>query len=162
MKKTSWFFAAAVSLASVMAHAQTAAPAAASAPVSASAAAAEHAAKREAHIEARIKYLHDQLKITSAQEAQWGTVADVMRGNSATLGQMYQQRAQNKDVSALDDMKQYEAITQANADGAKKLTEAFTPLYDSFPPEQKTLADQTFRRHPGDEEHRREHRKHTK
>jgi hypothetical protein len=45
-------------------------------------------------------------------------------------------------------MKQYAEITQAHADGTKKLVDAFEPLYNSFSPEQKKLADTTFRRQP--------------
>jgi Spy/CpxP family protein refolding chaperone len=156
MKKTSLFFAAAISLASALAQAQTAAPDAASAPAD------QAVTHREARIEARIKYLHDQLKITSDQEAQWKTVADVMRDNGETLGRLYQERAQAKDLSAVDDLKQYVAISQASADGAKKLADAFEPLYDSFPADQKALADATFRKGPVAEGHARPHKKHAK
>ncbi|ALV55609.1 MULTISPECIES: Spy/CpxP family protein refolding chaperone [Burkholderia] len=127
--------------ASAQAPATTAAtPAAASAP-----SAEQRAARHEARIEQRIKYLHDQLKITSAQEPQWKTFADTMRDNGATMGRLYSERMAKHDVSALDDMKQYAELSQANADGAKKLADAFAPLYESFPAEQKALADTTFR-----------------
>ncbi|QND94959.1 hypothetical protein SY91_02370 [Burkholderia cenocepacia] len=105
----------------------------------------QRAARHEARIEQRIKYLHDQLKITSAQEPQWKTFADTMRDNGATMGRLYGERMAKHDVSALDDMKQYAELSQANADGAKKLADAFAPLYESFPAEQKVLADTTFR-----------------
>ena len=42
-------------------------------------------------------------------------------------------------------MKQYAELSQANADGAKKLADAFAPLYEGFPADQKALADTTFR-----------------
>jgi hypothetical protein len=157
MKKTSLIFAAALSFASVLAQAQTAAPAAAPA-ADAPAPAADHAARRDARIEEHIKRLHDQLKITAAEEPQWQTVADVMRSNGETLGDLYRQRAENKNLSATDDLKQYVEITQANADGAKKLADAFQPLYDSFPADQKALADTTFRKGFA-HEHAMEHRK---
>ena len=118
----------------------TATAAAASAP-----SAEQRAARHEARIEQRIKYLHDQLKITSAQEPQWKTFADTMRDNGETMGRLYRDRMAKHDVSALDDMKQYAELSQANADGAKKLSDAFAPLYASFPAEQKALADTTFR-----------------
>ncbi|MBR8222822.1 Spy/CpxP family protein refolding chaperone [Burkholderia ambifaria] len=105
----------------------------------------QRAARREARIEQRIKYLHDQLKITSAQESQWKTFADTMRENGETMGHLYRARMENRNVSAVDDMKQYAELAQANADGAKKLADAFAPLYQSFPAEQKALADTTFR-----------------
>ncbi|VWD04235.1 Spy/CpxP family protein refolding chaperone [Burkholderia contaminans] len=105
----------------------------------------QRAARHEARVEQRIKYLHDQLKITSAQEPQWKTFADTMRDNGDTMGRLYRERMAKHDVSALDDMKQYAELSQANADGAKKLADAFAPLYESFPADQKALADTTFR-----------------
>jgi periplasmic protein CpxP/Spy len=124
------------------AFAQSAAPA--SAPMAASAPAGKH----ERNVEDRIAYLHSQLKITSAQETQWNAFADVMRGNAQTMGDLFQQRKAATNQSALDDMKQYAAISEAHADGMKKLVDAFEPLYSSFSPEQKTLADTTFRHEP--------------
>ncbi|VBV74847.1 2-polyprenylphenol 6-hydroxylase [Burkholderia pseudomallei] len=139
MKKISLTFAAALALAATLAHAQTGASAPAAA-ASAPAAAARH----EARVEERITYLHNQLRITPEQESQWKTFADTMRDNGATMARLYRERMENKTASALDDMKQYAELTQANADGAKKLADAFTPLYASFPAEQKALADSTF------------------
>ncbi|PFW73357.1 hypothetical protein COL27_27875, partial [Bacillus sp. AFS075960] len=49
----------------------------------------QRAARHEARIEQRIKYLHDQLKITPAQESQWKTFADTMRDNGDTMGRLY-------------------------------------------------------------------------
>ncbi len=68
-----------------------------------------------------------------------------MRDNGHTMGELYRQRmALGDNTSALDDMKQYEQITQAHADGTKHLVEAFEPLYASLSPEQKKLADASF------------------
>ncbi|WP_269505192.1 Spy/CpxP family protein refolding chaperone [Burkholderia sp. IMCC1007] len=124
---------------------QTPAPATATAPAASAPSAEQRAARHEARIEQRIKYLHDQLKITSAQEPQWKTFADTMRENGETMGRLYRARIENNNVSAIDDVKQYAELAQANADGAKKLADAFAPLYESFPAEQKALADTTFR-----------------
>lgn len=132
------------------AFAQTSAPA--SAPVSAASAPAGKAG-HERNVEDRIAYLHSQLKITSAQESQWNAFADVMRNNGQTMGQLFQQRRAATNVSALDDMKQYADIAQAHADGMKKLVDAFDPLYSSFSPEQKKLADATFHQPGGMEGH---------
>ncbi|AOJ24893.1 MULTISPECIES: Spy/CpxP family protein refolding chaperone [Burkholderia] len=149
MKKISLTLATLAVAASAFAQtpAQPQAPAQAPATTAAASApsAEQRAARHEARIEQRIKYLHDQLKITSAQEPQWKTFADTMRDNGATMGRLYSERMAKHDVSALDDMKQYAELSQANADGAKKLADAFAPLYESFPAEQKALADTTFR-----------------
>jgi periplasmic protein CpxP/Spy len=141
MKKALVMLATAVSMGS--AFAQTAAPAATQ-ENSASAPAAK--AGYERNVDDRIAYLHSQLKITSAQEAQWKTFADVMRSNGEAMSQLFQQRKAATNVSALDDMKQYATIAQAHADGMKKLVDAFDPLYNSLSPEQKKLADTTFHR----------------
>jgi hypothetical protein len=65
------------------------------------------------------------------------------------------------NTSALDDMKQYEQITQAHADGTKHLVDAFEPLYASLSPEQKKLADASFHQSgkPGAHKGRAVHRK---
>ena len=143
MKKTLAILASALTMSA--AFAQTAAPAGTSAPAMAAAQGAGKAS-HEQRVEDRIKYLHTQLKITSAQESQWNAFADVMRSNGETMGKLFEARHANPNVSALDDMKQYAEITQAHADGTKKLVDAFEPLYNSFSPEQKKLADTTFRR----------------
>ena len=147
MKNISLTLAALTLAASAFAQAQPAD--AASAP-----AAPQAAARHEARVEQRIAYLHRQLKITAAEEPQWKTFADTMRENGDTMGRLYRERMENHQSNALDDMKQYADLAQAHADGAKKLAEAFAPLYDSFPAEQKALADTTFRNwHSGVEQH---------
>ncbi|WP_244815944.1 Spy/CpxP family protein refolding chaperone [Caballeronia sp. Lep1P3] len=164
MKKT--LVALAASCAVTAVFAQSSAPAA-TAPASASSAAVSAAAsappgsKREARVEERIAQLHSSLKITAAEETQWSAFADVMRENARTMGDLYRQRiAQRDTMSALDDMKQYQQITQANADGTKRLVDAFEPLYASLSPEQKKLADTSFRREGqgrGRHDHARRH-----
>jgi hypothetical protein len=148
MKKALVMLATAISMSG--AFAQTSAPA--STPAGAASAPAGKAG-HERNVEDRIAYLHTQLKITSAQESQWNAFADVMRGNGATMGQLFQERKAATNVSALDDMKQYATIAQAHADGMKKLVDAFEPLYSSLSPEQKKLADATFHQ-PGGGHHR--------
>lgn len=139
--------------------AQSSAPAAASAPAVQSAASAPAATKREARTEERIAQLHSSLKITPQQEEQWSKFADVMRENGRTMADLYRQRISQRDtMSALDDMKQYEQITQANADGTKRLVEAFEPLYASLSPEQKKLADTSFREEGHNARHHRAQR----
>ncbi len=141
MKKAFVILAATLSISGAFAQTPASAPDAASA-------AAAHREHREQRVEERITYLHSALKITSAQEAQWNTFADVMRANGDTMNQLYEQRMENQNRNALDDMKQYAQISQAHADGMQKLVAAFEPLYSSLSPEQKTLADKAFRQHP--------------
>lgn len=148
MKKAFVILAATLSMSG--AFAQSAAP---SAPATATAAAASsadvRAAQHQQRVEERINWLHSQLKITPEQEPQWKAFADVMRSNGQTMAGLYKQRVEGESTrNALDDMKQYAQITQAHADDMQKLVSAFEPLYTSLSPEQKTLADQTFRRSP--------------
>lgn len=162
MKKTLLALAASLALTSAFtsAYAQSSAPAA-GAPASASDTAARGQA-REARVEQRITDLHAKLKITAAQDEQWNKFADVMRDNGRTMGELYKQRMdQEKTISALDDMKQYQQITQAHADGTKHLVDAFEPLYASLSPEQKKLADATFHQpsHQPGQKGRAPHRK---
>jgi hypothetical protein len=151
MKRTIVILGCTLALCSAGAFAQASAAAAqpaSQASAMASSASDAHAAKREARVEERIAYLHTQLKITPAQETQWKTFADVMRANGQNMGRLYRQRAQAEQTqSALDNMKQYALLAQAHADDMKQLVDAFEPLYDSMSPEQKKLADTTFREH---------------
>jgi periplasmic protein CpxP/Spy len=101
---------------------------------------------RADRVEARIKALHDELKITSAQEDQWKNVTQVMRDNANTMQALTKVRRERaKTMSALDDLKSYAEITEAHVDGLKKFIPAFEPLYNSMSDEQKKTADTVFR-----------------
>ncbi|MFX1672330.1 Spy/CpxP family protein refolding chaperone [Paraburkholderia sp. A2WS-5] len=144
MKKVFVILAATLSMSG--AFAQTAASSAAPATAAAASNADARAAQHQQRVEERIAYLHSALKITGAQEPQWKTFADVMRSNSQTMAGLYKQRMEGEaQRNALDDMKQYAQITQVHAEDMQKLVTAFEPLYNSLSPEQKKLADVTFR-----------------
>ncbi|MGA8051587.1 MAG: Spy/CpxP family protein refolding chaperone [Burkholderiales bacterium] len=98
-------------------------------------------------IEQRIKSLHDQLKITAAQESQWSAVADAMRDNARTVGALIRERRENAaSMNAVDDLRAYQAIAEAHASGIAKLASAFDVLYAVMPPEQQKNADAVFAR----------------
>ncbi len=102
-------------------------------------------AVRARKTEARIKHLHDLLKITSEQEAQWSSVAQVMLDNAAAVDGAIKDRAQKaKNINAVDDLLSYQAIVAAHADGLKKLATAFAPLYSVMPEQQQKNADAVF------------------
>jgi periplasmic protein CpxP/Spy len=141
MKKAFVILAATLSMSG--AFAQSAAPSAAA---TAASGADVRAAEHQQRVEERITWLHTQLKITPEQEPQWKTFADTMRSNGETMSSLFKQRAASEGTrNALDDMKQYAQIAQAHADDMQKLVSAFEPLYTSLSPEQKALADKTFR-----------------
>jgi hypothetical protein len=100
-------------------------------------------------IEAHIKKLHDDLQITPAQETQWAAVAQAMRDSASQLRTLAEARAKNAGtMSALDDLKSYQAIAQAHLDGVNKLVPAFGTLYAAMPDAQKKVADAVFRHKP--------------
>ena len=95
--------------------------------------------------EARVKHLHDQLKITADQEAQWNNVAQVMLANASAITSAVKDREHmSKGMTAIDDLKSYEAIVDAHAEGIRKLATAFAPLYSSMPEGQQKNADAVF------------------
>lgn len=107
------------------------------------------AAGNDAHedrVELRIKDMQAKLKITPTQEEQWAKVAQVMRDEAKTMDKLTQARVEHaKDITAIDDLKSYGEIAQAHADGIRKLTQAFSPLYDGMSDAQKKEADTLFR-----------------
>jgi len=97
------------------------------------------------NVEARIKHLHDQLKITQDQETLWSAVAQVMRDNAAALDSAIQERMQKASgMSAIDDIRSYQAIAAAHAAGLQKFADAFAPLYEAMPDAERTNADRVF------------------
>ena len=98
-----------------------------------------------AGIEGRIKSLHEDLKITAAQEDQFNAMAQVMRDNGKAMAELgRKRRAAAKTMTAVDNLKTYEEISDAHTDGLKKLVPAFQKLYDSMSVEQKKTADTVF------------------
>ena len=95
-------------------------------------------------VESRIKSLHDHLKITSAQEPQWNAVAQVMRENAHSIDSVVQQRYQTPDMTAVDDLKAYEAIQEVHIKNVQRLIPPFQALYDTLSPDQKKAADDAF------------------
>jgi hypothetical protein len=99
-------------------------------------------------VEARIKQLHDQLKITPEQEDKWNAFGQVMRENAQAMQSQIEQRVKNQqNMNALDDLTSYEQITETHAEGVKRLVPAFQALYDGMSPEQKKNADMVFARY---------------
>jgi len=97
------------------------------------------------HVEQRLAQLHAKLKITAAQEPQWSAFADASRTDAKTMSDLLTQRSQQATtMTAVDDMKSYSQLTDAHADGVRKLVPVFQALYDTMSPEQKENADVVF------------------
>ena len=102
----------------------------------------------------RFKQLHEQLQITSDQETKFGKLADVMRDNAKEMDDAVEKRQAAKGTtSALDDLKAYQAVAQAHADGLKALVPAFEDLYKTLSDTQKAQADELFKHGPGGGKH---------
>ncbi len=94
---------------------------------------------------ARIKRLHDQLRITPEQESLWATVAGVMGDNAKSLTTAMQTRQDKMaTMNAVDDIQSYGAVAEAHAAGLKSLAAAFAPLYAAMPPAQQQNANAVF------------------
>ena len=101
---------------------------------------------RNTAIERRITELHARLKITPAEQKPFDDFAQVMRDNAQRMDGLVQKRQDSaKSGSAVDQMRTYSDMAQAHAEDMQHLTTAFSALYDSLSPEQKKLADQSFR-----------------
>jgi periplasmic protein CpxP/Spy len=110
---------------------------------------------RADRVEQRIASLHQALQITPDQETQWNAVAQAMRDHAGLMQQAIEHREQNPAMTAVDDLKAYQGIAEANAQGMQKLVPAFETLYASLSDDQKKEADVLFA-------HSRHHRKSSK
>ena len=78
----------------------------------------------------------------------WKSVAQVMRDNADKLDSLVKARIEHaKTMTAVDDLKSYAEITEAQETGVGKLLPVFTTLYDSMSDVQKKAADTEFREH---------------
>lgn len=109
----------------------------------------EGAGKSKHHsVEAHISQLRKKLRITEQQAPQWDAFAQVMRDNSAQFTQLAETRnAQQQSMNAVDDLRSFQAIAQAHADGLSRLQQAFQGVYDIMSPEQRKNADSVFHDH---------------
>ncbi len=100
-------------------------------------------------IEARIRYLHDRLRISPAQEPLWAKVAQAMRDNAASVAPLIRERLQSAAKSdAVDNLGSYEKLGEAQLDGLKRFIAAFKALYAGLSEQQKKIADTLFRTAP--------------
>ncbi len=137
------------------ASAQSPAPSASVPPSPAASAQAGKAdARRDMRVDRHIKELRGKLKITAAEETQWGAVAKTMRDNASALDMAIDKReAIIHNATAIDDLNAYADIAQAHADAVKKLSAVFSPLYASMSDTQKKVADEVFAQRAHERKH---------
>lgn len=113
-----------------------------------------HAASVD-RIESRISDLHKKLNVTPDQEALWADMAKVMRANGQKMRDSVADRsAKLKTMTAVDDLRSYQMITDEHADGLKRLIPAFEALYAKMTPAQQKNADRVFGEQQRDAAHR--------
>ncbi len=101
-----------------------------------------------AAVERRIASLRRRLHITAEQEPLWDAVAQAMRDEAATVNALVANRVKTTGpVNAVGDLRQYQEVAEAHAEGLRKLVPAFEKLYAALTPEQKKAADSAFRPH---------------
>jgi hypothetical protein len=111
------------------------------------------ATQHEDTIDQRISTLHEELKITPAEESDWQAVATTMRDNAAAMERLASDKAASaKSMTAVEDLQTYQQFAEAHVEHLKKLTAAFETLYNTMPAEQKKIADQVFDRSHHDED----------
>jgi hypothetical protein len=95
---------------------------------------------------ARIKYLHDRLRITAEQEELWDNVGQAIRGNTRNLSPLLKERFRaTTSGSASELLRAYEALGQAQLDSLRNIITVFDPLYASLSESQKKIADAILR-----------------
>ena len=95
------------------------------------------------HVEGRIAFLRTELKITDAQQTLWNALADVMRGNTASMGGMANGMAMMGATATLPDrLAAREKMMTARLEQMRKLKVAIEPLYAAFDDAQKKTADE--------------------
>lgn len=128
------------------AHTGSAAPAAQTAPAAQS--------PPGGGVDSLIAHLHEKFMITPAQEGSWRKLADVMRENAQTMSVLAKKRFDGaKTMTALDDLKSYAEISEAHAEGTKKMIPAFQAVYESMSDTQKKEADTEFKEHYAEHKH---------
>jgi periplasmic protein CpxP/Spy len=102
-------------------------------------------AKTKARVDAKIRKLHAELHVTRAQQPQWDALVQIMRDNAAAYEERLHQR-DNREMTAIDELRAYQEITEQHAQDLQKLTTAFQSLYDTLSDKQKKEADRLFQR----------------
>lgn len=95
---------------------------------------------------ARIKYLHDRLRITAEQEPLWEVVAQAIRESAEGLASLRREQFRaTTNGTALELLHSDEALGDAQLNGLKKIIAAFDPLYGGLSDGQKKIADAILR-----------------
>jgi periplasmic protein CpxP/Spy len=102
-----------------------------------------------ARLEHRIDHLKTALKITPAQQPQFDQVAQALRDNATERQQAFQdlRGTRGQPQSAVDRLQTSIKLSELRVTQDQRYLNAFQPLYASFSPDQKQVADQMFAPH---------------
>jgi len=95
------------------------------------------------HVEGRLAFLKTELKITDAQLPLWNAVADAMRANAKTMGDMAGGMMGGSETATLPDkLAMRDKMMTAHLEALRKFKAAVDPLYAALSDEQKKTADE--------------------
>jgi hypothetical protein len=95
------------------------------------------------HVEGRLAFLKTELKLTDAQLPLWNAVADAMRANAKTMGEMADGMMDGSQTATLPDkLAMREKMMAAHLEALRKFKAAVDPLYAALSDEQKKTADE--------------------
>lgn len=95
------------------------------------------------HMEARLSFLKDKIKITSDQQAAWDAYATQVKAQGATMQAFHAQPPATAQTPA-ERIGQHADRAKLRAEQLKEMSAAVKELYAALTPEQKTVADRYF------------------
>jgi LTXXQ motif family protein len=95
------------------------------------------------HVEGRLAFLKTELKITDTQLPLWNAVADAIRANAKSMGEMSGGMMGSSQTATLPDkLAMREKMMTAHLDALHRFKAAIEPLYAALSDEQKKTADE--------------------
>ena len=95
------------------------------------------------HVEGRLAFLKTELKITDAQLSLWNAVADAIRANAKSMGEMPGGMMGSPQAATLPDkLALREKMMTAHLEALRRFKAAADPLYVALSDEQKKTADE--------------------
>jgi len=95
------------------------------------------------HVEGRLAFLKTELKITDAQLPLWNAVADAIRANAMSMGDIAGGMMGGSQTATLPDkLAMREKMMAAHLEALQKFKAAVDPLYAALSEEQKKTADE--------------------
>lgn len=95
------------------------------------------------HMDARLSFLKDQLKITADQQAAWDAYATQAKAQATTMQAFHSQPFPTAQTPA-ERVEQHADRAKLRAEQMKAMSAAVKDLYAALTPEQKAVADQHF------------------